>query len=515
MTKFYVLTLLILMALLPFNGKSQNHVQKIGSFQIAEIGKDSCETIFVEPDENIRIIFSDKLDSLVHSWYVKKVYRPDSREYNSAPHANLDVSDSVIIERLQNIHSDVALPYNDMVRSLIEMYMNRRSDQTSVIMGLSEYYFPIFEEIFDRYNLPLELVNVSIIESALNPVAASRMGAVGLWQITFPTAKQLKLEITTHIDERCDVLKATDAAARYLRELYDIFGDWHLVIAAYNCGPGNVQKAIKRAGGKADFWKIYYALPRETRGYVPAFIAATYMTNYYQEHNIMPSTPPVPLVTDTLMVGDYLNLKQVADMLDIDIFLLRNLNAMYRKDIIPASEQRSLPLRLPLDKTYAFIDKMEEIYSHEREKYFPNNKLVVPEALASSANSYSPVNLEGKARITYTVKSGDNPGYIAQWYNVRLNDLKDWNNMSRNLIKPGQKLVVYVPEGKKQQYERIEQMSFDAKQEMVKKNSPQTEKKENAEPDGNYEYYVVQAGDNLWDIAKKFPGTTDDQIKNL
>lgn len=515
MTKIYALTFLILIALLPIYGKAQNFMKKVGSYQITEISTESCQTVYVEPDEAIRIIFTEKLDSLVHSWYVKKVYHPDTRKYNYAPFANLEIPDSVIIERLQNIHSDVALPYNDMVRSLIEMYVTRRSEQTSVILGLSGYYFPIFEEIFDKYNLPLELVNIAIIESALNPVAVSRMGAVGLWQITFPTAKHLKLETTTHIDERRDVLKATEAAAGYLKELYDIFGDWHLVIAAYNCGPGGVLKAIKRAGGKADFWKIYYALPRETRGYVPAFIAATYVTNYYHEHQIMPATAPLPLVTDTLMINNYLDLKQVAEKLDIDIYTLRNLNAAYRKDIIPASENRPLPLRLPLEKTYAFIDNAEEIFSHDREKYFPNNKMIIPEALASSANAYVPVDITGKARLTYTVKSGDNPGYIAQWYNVKINDLKAWNNLSRNLIKPGQKLVVYVPEGKKEHYERVDQMSFETKQEMTKKGSTQTAKKEEPEIDSNYEYYVVQAGDNLWDIAKKFPGTTDDDIKRL
>lgn len=508
---------ILLLTAFTVSGKGNDNLRRIGQYVITSIDTGSYQTQFIEPDEVIRTMFAEKLDSLVNSWYVSNIFLPDSSEFDFTIPLEMRIPDSVLISRIKNIPTVVPLAFNNAVRDFIEMYTYRKRNQVEVMLGLSAFYFPIFEEIFDRYNLPLELKYLAIIESALHPLATSRAGAVGLWQIMYGTAKYLGMDVSTFIDERRDPLKATDAAARYLKQLYDIYGDWHLVIAAYNCGPGNVNKAIRRTGGKTDYWDIYYALPRETRGYVPAYIAATYVMNYYREHQLVPRTPALSLATDTLMISQYLNLKQVADKLSIDIMALRDLNPMYRRDVIPASGTNALPLRIPMDLVSAFIDQSDAIFSHERETHFPDNTLVVPKSAASAG--YVPADIKGKARLVYTVKSGDNPGYIAKWYNVHLNDLRAWNNLNRNLIRVGQKLVVYVPEDKKEHYERINLLSFNAKQELAGQPVPSSPAPERASAstssDGEFEYYTVKSGDNLWQISQKFPGVSNDDIMRL
>ena len=246
------------------------------------------------------------------------------------------------------------------------------------MLGLSEYYFPMFEEALDRYDLPLELKYLPIIESALNPKALSRAGACGLWQFMYGTGKQMKLEISSFVDDRRDPVKATDAAARYLKSLYGIYGDWHLAIAAYNCGPGNVNRAIRRAGGKTNYWQIYYRLPRETRGYVPAFIAASYVMNYYEAHNLTPQLPEFPTQTDTIFVNDYLHFDQIAATLGIEKEQLQALNPKYRRDVVPAKKDRLYSLVLPEDKINEFIDKDTLVFAHDRQKFFPNNTFDQP-----------------------------------------------------------------------------------------------------------------------------------------
>lgn len=336
------------------------------------------------------------------------------------------------------------------------------------------------------------------------------------------TAKGLNLEVTTFVDERRDVLKATDAAARYLKQLYNVYQDWHLVIAAYNCGPGNVNKAITRSGGKTDYWQMYYALPRETRGYVPAYIAATYIMNYYREHQLTPRFPAMALNTDTIMVGQMINLKQISDNLTIDLEALRELNPMYRRDIVPGSPEKSYPVRVPADQVSDFILRSETIYNHERDAHFPDNTLVAPQnSVIAGETEFS---TEGKTRIMYTVKSGDNPGYIANWFNISLNDLRNWNNIRRNMIRTGQKLVIYVPEEKVDHYKRINNLSFSAKQALVGKpvtsgqvseKNERPQRSEAASEDPDYEYYTVKQGDNLWTIAQKYPGISNTDIMKL
>ncbi len=467
---------------------------------------------YVEPDENLNDIFEEKMDSLVSSWYVQNLFLIDSSEVEAKAFTGTLLPDSVYIERLGKIDSPMDLSYNKVVKNFISLYTFKRRKQVEVMLGLSAYYFPIFEETLDKYDMPLELKYLPIIESALNPRARSWAGATGLWQFVYRTAKMMKLDITSFVDERRDEIRSSEAAAKYLKQLYDVYQDWHLVIAAYNCGPGNVNKAIRRSGGKRDYWSIYYRLPRETRGYVPAFIAATYVMNYYKEHNLVPILPSIPIMTDTIMVSDYLNLKQVATTLGLDIEQLRELNPMYRLDVIPARSEKPYPLRIPNDHVADFIDNEGTIFSHEREKFFPDNTLAKP---SSSSARYTSVDIKGKVKVYYVVKSGDNIGYISSWYNVRAADLRYWNNVRRNIIRVGQKLLIYVPKEKKEYYAKVDGMSFEAKQWMIGKSPASTTKKEPQPLDPSYEYYTVRRGDNLWTIAAKFPGISNKDLMKL
>ncbi len=540
-----LLALLLVTATLPSYayGNRGDNIRKIGQFVVLALDTSEAQTIYLEPDEIGRAVFNEKLDDLVSSWYINNIFLSEKVDADFTLQRHIVLPDSVLIARLKKAEAAVPLSYNAVVRDYIEMYTTRRPTQVEIMLGLSAYYFPFFEEIFDKYELPHELKYLAIIESALNPRAVSRVGAMGLWQFMLGTAKGLNLEISTFIDERRDVLKSTDAAARYLKQLYNVYQDWHLVIAAYNCGPGNVNKAITRAGGKTDYWQIYYALPRETRGYVPAYIAATYVMNYYREHQMTPRYPSMPLNTDTIMVNQLINLQQIAANLAIDLEGLRDLNPLFRMDIIPGSPEKAYPLRIPVELVSDFITNSDTIYNHQREVHFPDNTVVTPNTSSSrSATASAGSSPEGKSRITYTVKKGDNPGYIAKWFNVNINDLRSWNNIRRNMIKTGQRLTIYVPEDKTDYYKKVNNLSFSAKQAMIGK--PATENQvaearttesgttagsgqkaasgsDNSQlattmaTSGDFEYYTVKKGDNLWTIARKYPGISNTDIMKL
>ncbi len=473
---------------------------------------DSTEFNALEIDDKLNTIFSDQLDSLVNSWQIKNKFHFDTSEVRVLNYPR-NLPDSVYIERLQDIEQVVDLNYNKVVGNYIKMYTERRREQVEIMLGLSAYYFPIFEETLDKYNMPLEIKYLAIIESALNPTARSRVGANGLWQFMYYTAKNMKLEITSFVDERRDPIKATDAAARYLMKLYELYGNWHLAIAAYNCGPGNVNKAIRRSGGKTNYWEIYYRLPRETRGYVPAFIAAAYTFEYHKEHNLVPRYPEISLAVDTIMVTDYLHFNQVAENLDIEKEQLRALNPMYRRDVIPAKENKPYPLVLPQENIMAFIDADTSIFAHERDKYFPNNTLINP--TTSTSTYFTPVDVKGKAKILYTVKSGDNVGFISSWFKVRASDLRYWNNIHRDIIRIGQKLAIYVPEKDKEKYEKLNTMTFAQKQASIGKTTTAAKKAEVKPLDSGYVYYTVRRGDTLWEIAQKYAGISADEIMKL
>lgn len=505
------------------------------------------EKYYSIPDETLNKIFSDKLDSLVSSWYVQNAFLLDSTELAEADTLKQTLPDSVYVSRLQSLQSAVSLSYNNTVKGFIAMYTLRKPKQVAVMLGLANYYFPLFEEALAKYGLPMELKYLPIIESALNPGANSSASAIGLWQFMYSTGKMYKLEISTFVDERRDPIKATEAAVRYLRDLYNIYNDWHLVIAAYNCGPGNVNKAIKRCGDVKDYWKIYYRLPKETRGYVPAFIAANYVMNFYQSHNILPKTPDFPIITDTLMVNDYLHFNQISEVIGIPIEQIRSLNPQYRRDIIPASKDKGYSLVLPQDEVSAYLENETTIHDHRRTEFFPNNQIVNPQEFYAR---HSPSDIKGRDKVTYTVKSGDNLGLIAGWFRVRSADIKYWNNIHKNFLKAGQKLAIYVPEGQGEYFSKFNNKSLAEKQKSLKEKpitivpaqnlaikakQPDTEKKseelastqpvkkdtttikkktEPVEKD-EFVYYKVCKGDNFWTIAKKFPGVTNNDIMKL
>lgn len=350
--------------------------------------------------------------------------------------ANVLFPDSVYISRLHSMPTVMELSFNSVVKNYIEMYASRRREQVSYMLALGDYYFPLFEQALDREGLPLELKYLPVIESALNPVAVSRAGATGLWQFMLRTGKGYGLEVNSLVDERRDPYKATEAAVRYLKDLYAIYHDWNLVIAAYNCGPGNVNKAIARSGGKRDYWQIYYRLPRETRGYVPAFIAANYIMNHYADHNICPAHMQTsPTALDTVHVNERLHFDQVSAVLDIPVEELRRLNPQFRKDVIPGNS-KPYALVLPSEKMYAFVDQHNEILAYNSSLYNPHR--------SNTENFLNNGNLTSGSGedIIYRVRKGDNLSSIARRNGITLSQLKSLNGLKSNKISIGKLLVV-------------------------------------------------------------------------
>ena len=412
-----------------------------------------AEEFVAEPDS---VSFDDankaQVDSLLAAWYKRQSAPINDLVPDTVAVADsliLGLSDSVYVARLQAMQSRIPLTYNDQVKRFIEFYLVKRRDQVRTMLANAQYYFPMFEAILDANSMPLELKFLPIIESALNPRALSRVGASGLWQFMYYTGKRYNLDVTSYVDERRDPAKASEAAARYLSDLYAIYGDWQLAIAAYNCGPGNVNRAIARSGGERSFWKIYYHLPRETRGYVPAFIAAAYVMTYAGEHQIYPAQTNLPILADTVEIVQPLHLEQVSSTLGLPIELVRDLNPQYRYDVIPAMPPKSYSLRLPVEVSLKFVQNEDSVYARNREKYFPDNKIIPVSEAKYVAGRGSGV------KLIYTVKEGDVPGAIATKFGVRLADLKYWNGLRRNIIRVGQKLAIYVPKNRVDRYRSI------------------------------------------------------------
>ena len=349
-----------------------------------------------------------------------------------------EIPDSLYKQRLQALPLIIEVPYNEVVRNYILRYIKHSPRQLASLQRKAEYYFPIFEDIIARHELPYELCYLSIVESALNPQARSHMGASGLWQFMPATGKRYHLEINSLVDERMDPIRSTEAACEYLSTLYNIFGDWNLAIASYNCGPGNVNKAIHRAGGKRDFWSIYPFLPRETRGYLPIFIAVVYAMNYAQLHGICPSDPLMTMATDTIITNQRQHLKQIAENLHIPLSELRRLNPQYPRDIIPGGKDYAICL--PIEKTGAYIDNEQNILAYQANELINNRRAEIELLQRTSVNGGYSIN----GVTYYKIREGDNLGSIAKKFHVSVKQLKAWNGLKSDVIRAGKTLKIGI-----------------------------------------------------------------------
>ncbi|WP_299363710.1 LysM peptidoglycan-binding domain-containing protein [Winogradskyella sp.] len=394
-----------------------------------------------------------------------------------------ELSTDTLKARLQRLNAKTPfnVEYNPSLESVIKRYLKHRRKSLERLMGLSHFYFPMFEQEFDNYNIPLEMKYLSIVESALKPKARSRVGATGLWQFMFITGKEHNLDVSSYVDERSDPIRSTTAAAQYLSKLYKIFGDWDLALAAYNSGPGNVNKAIRRSGGYQNYWNIRPFLPRETAGYVPAFLATMYIFEYAKEHGFKPERPPFQYIqTDTVHVKQMITLDQVAETTGINIEELQFLNPSYKLDIIPKIEGKTYALRLPREAVGIFTTNEDKIYAFAKAEFDKREKPL-------------PQLFNTDTQVRYRVRSGDYLGKIARRYGVRVSQIKRWNGLRSNNLRIGQRLTIYP---------RNPVMPSPSK--TAKKPVSTKEKKT----------YKVKSGDSLWSIAQKFSGVSVQNLKD-
>ena len=385
-----------------------------------------------------------ELDSLLNL-YMSKTYLDEDNDCRMKD-VNPVFEKEVYIDRLKRMPTIIEMPYNEVVQKFIDRYSGRLRHSVSYMLGASNFYMPIFEEALETYGLPLELKYLPVIESALNPTAVSRVGATGLWQFMLATGKRYGLEVNSLVDDRRDPIKSSYAAANYLKDLYKVFGDWNLVIAAYNCGPDQINKAIHRAKGCKDYWQIYPYLPSAPRGYVPAFIAANYIMTYYCEHNICPMTTRLPAKTDTVMVDRNVHLEQIAAVCNIDIEQLRTLNPSYRRDIAPGATKLSA-IRLPQTEVGKFIDMQDSIYAYNAEALFTKRATVevndnTPTYTRSSSSRSKSKKRTSRRGKTVTIKSGQTLSEIAKRNGTTVAKLKKLNGLKGNNIRAGKKLRV-------------------------------------------------------------------------
>lgn len=457
--------------------------------------KAQADSLFKFEDDPVAAM----LDSLARLKYFGKPVKPAKSKFNYAPDSIPRFDYSVYEARMNKLdaNSPFDLIYNPTVKPYIDLYTNRRRELVSRMLGLSQLYYPMFEEVLDRYGIPLELKHLAVIESALNPNARSKAGAMGLWQFMYATGKMFNLKASSYVDERCDPYKATVAAAEYLKYLYGLFGDWQMVLAAYNGGPGTVNKAIRRSGGKRTYWEIRPYLPKETQGYVPAFIAANYIMNYHGEHNIWPATPKKLFSdVDTINVKEQLTFNQISSVLGIAVEELQFLNPMYKRGVIPSPLTGTSTLVLPASKMGAFITNEVAIY----------NLLKKDTATAELVAAMDVMK-------THTVKRGEHINTIARRYKCTVSEIKQWNRLRSSTLRPGQKLTVYTPAGDK---------PANAVAAEIKKTQPassevvKTEKKTLVADNSvkKFKYYTIRKGDTLYDIGRKH-GMSVDQIRKL
>ena len=529
----------------------------INNNQVLELSEIDTSSLDKQPapqisEEDFELLITDSqvvrtLDSLLYTkFFQRNFFNIDTNstaDYGFTPDEVPTYPDSIYDQRiaLLNKETPFELTYNREVQSYINLYAVRKRKLTAKMLGLAEIYFPMFEEALDRYNMPLEIKYLAIVESALNPSAGSHKGAKGLWQFMYGTGKVYGLKVSSLVDDRYDPMKSTIAACEHLTDLYNIYNDWSLALAAYNSGAGNVNRAIRRAGGTKNYWAVWPFLPRETRGYVPAFIAVNYVMNYAPEHNIYPMRPGMFYYDiDTVSISDVLAFDQLNEMLGIPLDELKFMNPQFKMNIIPASPEKKYTLRIPRTYTDDFLNNEQQLYAYktrkgiEREKLlaevekvkdrnihivksgeslgliakrnrvyvnqikrwnnlksntiYPGQKLVL---YGSGVGTYkqkssSPV-VRSAEKSNHIVKNGENLGLIAKKYKCSVTDLKEWNNLRNSKIYPNQKLVVYKP----------------------------AEKTKSSVKEGKYLYHIVRKEDTLWDIAKKYDEVTVDKIKSL
>lgn len=445
--------------------------------------------------------FETDTQELMKNWYLQNyaVLSGDSETKDDVPTSVEDY-----LQRLKALPTVIEMPYNQVVRSYIDMYTQRRRTLVEEMLGLSLYYMPIFEQALEQEGLPLELKYLPVIESALNPDAVSRVGATGLWQFMLSTAKGLGLEVNSLVDERRDPIRSSELAAKYLKQLYEIYGDWSLAIASYNCGPGNVNKALRRAGGgKQDFWDIYYYLPKETRGYVPAFIAANYVMTYHNDHNIGNALAKRPVLTDTIHITQRVHFDQISEVLGIPVEELRVLNPQYRRDEIPG-DIRPYALTLPSKQVYSYIVSEDSIVNHNSAKY-ARRTTAVPGGEISDSETQLVVKY-------HKVKRGETLSIIARRYGVSVSTLKKWNGLRSSRLKTGQRLRIntYQRVAKKEEPETVqEELAENKVEQLVEK--PNTTVQQSVDVDTKY--HTVRRGETLGLIAERY-GVTVSRLKD-
>jgi len=455
-------------------------------------------------------LLNSEMNKMLELWYVKhemanshSILNKFSDDHQVITDENMD---SIYALRLKKMQSVIQLGYNSVVRGYINLYANKRQRSSSALLGLAQYYYPWMMEIFDKYGLPEELVYITIIESSLNPIAISPAGATGIWQFMYTTGKMYNLEVNSFIDDRRDPVKATDAAARHLSDLYNMFGDWGLAISAYNCGAGNVKKAIYRSGNKQTFWELRPYLPKETQNYFPAFIGAYYMMNYYKAHGITPAKISIPTMIDTIMVKKEVHFEQIAHVLNIDIEEIKTLNPQYKRMVIPAFDH-PYPLKLRSNDIIRFLALQDSIYNYEYDTYFGPLQVYVNAFTGKTAD-----NAQTKKKY-HTVKSGENMTKIASRYGLSVEELKKMNKLKSNYLKVGQKLVVG--------YTYITPPKSTPPQKEITTPTDSTSHQNNIQPatipshasNDNYIWHTVVKGECLASIAQKYHTTVKEIVK--
>ena len=492
--------------------------------QNADTAKKTDDSMEIFTRHEIRL-----MDSLLNVWYVKR----DLASQNSVlskltdDTTKFDHNDSLMYKRLCEIRTPIQVAYNDKVKRFIELYSVQRQRSSSVILGLAQYYYPWMKAIFDKYDLPEELVYITIIESALNPTAVSPAGATGIWQFMYNTGKLYNLEVTSYVDDRRDPYKATEAAARHFRDLYKIFGDWGLAISAYNCGAGNVRKAIQRSGGKTDFWGVYPYLPRETQNYFPAFIGAMYMMTYHNLYGIQPAQISIPLDVDTIMINKETHFQQIANVLNVNYDEIKSLNPQYKKDIIPAFNQ-PMPIRLRSNDLLRYIALADSIPNYNYDTYFNPTKNLNQVAAGGTETDDGMMIVQKTPNKYHVVKKGETLGKIAAKYHVSVNSIKSMNHLRSTSLRVGQKLLVKKgttvkvpnPNAKKPEQDTTKIIAGNTATDSVKAScdtigapapvKPQPEIKP-VQQQMNYTSYTIRQGDTLSSIARRY-GTTADYL---